>query len=392
MRKILIFIFLVFSCDTEHEYESKNKLFLDPNNNVKLNLSDIISSFEFVGLESKDEFYIGEVWKLDVVEGNIYALDMFNSASLNKYTLEGKHIYTIDEYGQGLGRFIGPQDFVIDEENNEIIIYDAASIKLLYYNLETGLFKREKILEFRIGRFEKLNKGRFVFHLNNQVGKGFEHNIIITDSLFNVENEYLKIDNNFRRTFTYLPTNFTEYNQYIYFTQPTDYNIYRFHKDSALIESYLYVDFGDYSLPNEFFDYYESRKLRYKHAENSAYNISPYFESDNFIYMSYDFKEDIRKSRIESKLTGKIFQFSKEDLVNDIGIGPLPLWPLSVYKNKLIFLQQPIELIQYIEKMRGSMSVFEWKMFEEKNTSLLSFYNQINKDDNPYLIIAEIDF
>ena len=40
-------------------------------------------------------------------------------------------------------------DFVIDEENNEIIIYDAASIKLLYYNLETGLFKREN-LEFRI--------------------------------------------------------------------------------------------------------------------------------------------------------------------------------------------------------------------------------------------------
>ena len=108
--------------------------------------------------------------------------------------------------------------------------------------------------------------------------------------------------------------------------------------------------------------------------------------------MSFNFKEDIRKSRIESKLTGKIFQFSKEDLVNDIGIGPLPLWPLAVYNNKLIFLQQPIELIQYIEKMRGSMSVFEWKMFEEKNTSLLSFYNQINKDDNPYLIIAEIDF
>lgn len=392
MRNILILVSIfICSCNADQIIEPKNKLSVFPDVNQGLILSEIISDFNFVSLESKDEFYIGDVWKLVIEEEYIYALDMLNSASLNKYTIEGNHIYTIDEYGNGLGEFIAPQDFIIDSENNEIIIYDASGIKLLFYDLETAQFKREKILDFRIGRFDRLNNN-FVFHLNNQKMSGIEYNIIITDSSFNILNNFLKIDENFIRFHFYLPTNFTNYNDYIYFTQPSDYNIYRFHKDSTNIESYIYVDFGEYKLPKEFFEYHETTTLRYNYAENSAHDLSPYFENDYFIYLKYFFNRDSHISRIESKETGNVVQFNNDKVIDDIGVGPLPLWPLSVFQNQLVYLQQPEELIRYIDTIKEEMDENEWNQFKEENQKLISFYMSSEKNDNPYLIFLKIEF
>jgi len=388
LSTILLALFLV-SCVNKESEQATTTLTLDASQAQEVKLSSFVSNVEFLKLSSEQNSYIGEIEKIEVVGDRIYVLDARQSVALYVFDREGTLQFKIANYGQGPGEFIGPYDFAIDEKNGEIIIYDARSLKLCFYNINDGSYIKEINLDFQLMRFT-VSGDHFIFFLNNRPSK-YNHNILITNRDLQVIDQYLKQSPNMLGYHFSLPVNFSRFEDNTYFTAPSDYNIYRIGAKGTF-ETYKAVDFGKDALPDSYYKKHRENKSRRAEIGNAAYHVSNYFESDDFLFFRYNKGEERSHFYLESKRNSKIIHADHHKLIDDIGIGPLIVWPNTMIDNTLVWYQNQRTLLRFLHNKKDSLSEMEWAEFVRKNRKLVSFAQTLTEDDNPYLIFMEIDF
>src|SRR5690554_1561210 len=223
---ITLISLLLISCtrDLQSEYELKI-LHLNPEN-AKSEINDAIKEISYLKLSTDNKSYIGTISKLLIEDDKIFVLDGEQALAIFVFAMDGELLYKIDAYGSGPGEFRGPRDIGINKENNTIIVYDMASIKLSYYKLDNGTYMHEKILPFAPSRFATSNYG-YVFFNNNSISGEDEFNLSITDTGFQFIEKALPINPNLRGFFYNTPRNFTRYGNQLFFTQPFDNTVYK---------------------------------------------------------------------------------------------------------------------------------------------------------------------
>lgn len=102
-----------------------------------------ISEIKVVPLETNDSVVVGNISKMLVHDNRIYIYDRDNGI-FNVFTLEGKHISTINKRGAGPQEYILPMDMDVDEEGN-IYIADAGSQGIVVYGSNGNFIKRISI-------------------------------------------------------------------------------------------------------------------------------------------------------------------------------------------------------------------------------------------------------
>ena len=113
-----------------------------------------------VRLETTEESLVGVVDKVIVVDSCMYVLDKFKTKSVKRFTLEGKYLNVIGQYGEGPEMQREVTDFCISE--NEVLILDQFQSKIFIYTLD-GILKDIRQLPFSCIQLHRFSTNNYVF-------------------------------------------------------------------------------------------------------------------------------------------------------------------------------------------------------------------------------------
>ena len=149
-RYFIFFIYFLSSCNTNTTTNiDKNGILrinlIEAEKRAYLNASEVISSLEYVALETSPQCLIGDVVHVSVSENFILA---FSNSNCLLFSRKGQFIRSIGQRGSG------PQDFTdnwysvkIDEQSD--MIYLLSSYEICAYRISGQFVKKLKYLEFQ---------------------------------------------------------------------------------------------------------------------------------------------------------------------------------------------------------------------------------------------------
>jgi hypothetical protein len=387
----LTLIVLLYGCNhnsnNDNAIENGHTIIeVNPNEIETIYNSDFINNFSFLKLSSNDKIFLGGIDKMIEYNDEYYILDSEQAKGVFVFDNKGELKYAINKEGRGPGEITAPYDFDIDKENKELIIFDAAALKLVFFNLNDGSYINEKILNVRPDRFALFNN-KFIFFMNNSANEK-NSKLIVRDRDLNIIEDFLEIDSRLLNYTVNLPLNFSTHNSKLYITIPSDYNIYYFDNGNDLNVGYS-IDPNDFSLPESYFSNGLASMERFNKAYKSVAFISNFLKTDSYYFFTYRHRRN-NGYFYSSTLTDKVIHTNNQNIVDDLGIGPISRWPVANKGDTLIWYQQSHDLLEYIEQKKNTLDEDAWREFVNKNSELMTFSQSITKTDNPYLIFTEI--
>ena len=146
---------------------------------LDIHYSRIFSKMKYIHLESStQESIIGTITRM-VITGNkdIVILDGVNF-KIVRYDCEGHFLNLIGERGHGPNEYVLPTAIDYDKYTNQILVWDDASKKILYYTLDGKIAKKvhlSNLWDFRVS-----GKNHWVYFYNYP-RKGVKFNYTIAD-------------------------------------------------------------------------------------------------------------------------------------------------------------------------------------------------------------------
>ena len=139
-------LFLVsLSCSSE-KGSTDTLVRLNPSEQKEIIVEEIIESVSFddmadsvnhVVLQSIDNgtTFLGNVEKVMFFNERIYVLDTKVAKGLFCFNADGKHMFSLNQKGNGPGEFVRISDFDINENEEEIIVYDEGNGRMSLFSL-----------------------------------------------------------------------------------------------------------------------------------------------------------------------------------------------------------------------------------------------------------------
>ena len=110
--------------------------------NDMLQMTDFVDSVTHIRLQTTDESLIGDISLILFLDSLLIIQDR-RAHSVFLFDKNGKFIRTIGRRGQGPGEFAVLGRVMLDADNRQVIVFDTASNKMIFYNLDDGAFIRE---------------------------------------------------------------------------------------------------------------------------------------------------------------------------------------------------------------------------------------------------------
>jgi hypothetical protein len=108
---------------------------LDMNEEQSIDFTDMIDSVRFIRLETTDDCLIGKIQKVIFHDGLYYIQDT-KASSVFVFDGTGKCKLQICKKGQGPGEYIHLKRLLLDYGKKQLLIYDDALRKMIYYTLD----------------------------------------------------------------------------------------------------------------------------------------------------------------------------------------------------------------------------------------------------------------
>ncbi|MEA1981150.1 MAG: 6-bladed beta-propeller [candidate division Zixibacteria bacterium] len=272
------------------------------------NLSDFlpsISKIKIIPLETNSNALIGSIQKIEVFNNRAYVLDVFSAQAVFIYDLTGKHLNTISSAGKGPTEYVSPWDMAIDPFNEEIIILDPGSKKILKYDMD-GNFKQAEYVDYfpyAIGFVDKET-----YCIKTMVGK--KPAIILTKHNGKKTKEVHFGTREFNMN---LFSHFPRSNGKQLYVEYMNDTIYEIGKD--YIKPWMIIDFQDLAISpdkqEELKSIYNKNRSMPSVPHNLAGAVTPFFETESFYKFHCNFNGGmtsvlINKKTQEQKFVNKI--------------------------------------------------------------------------------------
>ena len=211
----------------------------------------------------REEYMFSSARSLAVdLSGNIYVMDV-KETHVKVFNKDGKFLRIIGRAGQGPGEFGRPRNIQITH-NNELMINDSGSRKLLFYSLNGQYIKEIKIntFAFRIYCDSYEQYYAYAFTLNPPTDSQFQLLKINSDlSQISVVAEY-KGQTRFEPMMFHTPhiVFHITANDYLLFGYPEDYEIQIFHPNGNIVKK-IYREYEPVPISKEEKDEVSKRSL-----------------------------------------------------------------------------------------------------------------------------------
>ena len=243
MKKYVILLLLPFLIHCNNPGKKINIPTIDvyPDNN--LTIKNGLSYSHFVVLTSPDEYLIGDIYKIQLINDHIYILDQTKS-SVFIFDKNGSFIYRFNKKGRSSNEYLIIQDFEIDQQGN-IHILDDLNDKFFVYDQKGNFLNATPARS--AAAFKLLNNGLIAYNIGN--GSSVpgeenlhnyictkENNVIIKDIPFNKGLVGRRLNLGVGKSSFYLCQN------EIYTTFPLNDTIYQVDKNIGILTPFLAFD------------------------------------------------------------------------------------------------------------------------------------------------------
>lgn len=106
---------------------------------INLLYSEICDTVKYVKLETNEECLIGSMSKIQFNDSLIYIGDFSRRKSILVFSITGSFLKKLDRMGKGPGEYLAISDFMVDDKNKLIYVYDNLQGKHLVYDLNFNL-------------------------------------------------------------------------------------------------------------------------------------------------------------------------------------------------------------------------------------------------------------
>lgn len=374
-------LFLFCGCNSSTE-RSDSKINVDIKNYIIIDredlsretffLSDIITDYSIVKLETNNNCLVGSVDKIVVQNDRIYILDK-KTQSIFVFDIKGKFLFKIRYKGRGPFEYLAIYDFAV---HKEIIVLDGQKKRLFFYNHD-GKALEENVLPFYVDHLEVISDQLFAF-----TGSAREDRLIIWDR----ESKTIKA-----KYFAYSNKNsvrglkpFDCYQNSVLYTRPFNDTILSINQDGVFKK--VFIDYGEYKVTDS--KLYIEPIFHTTEARPECMTGTRWFtETDSFIYFVFDYNELNPQSPyyvLFCKETGSNLIYANQSIIDDVLFGLYAPQIRSATKDgKFIFSVSSLEIVQSVKRMEDE-NLSKYKKQNIETFKILSA--EVKETDNPLII------
>lgn len=338
-------------------------------------ITSLVSSVQFIPLETKEGSIIKNIDELKLGENRIYILDK-EQESVFIFDKAGKYINKINKKGKGPDEYYYIVDFGIYENDGVIEVYDHK--KLLQYDLEGNFLNSKKVSFF--ARYFVRTEGGYVFFADNFCNDGFCDNLIFCDNELNVLSTGLSIPNNLKDIMHSEGRRLLKVNEGEIRLVGYDDCIYML-SDSSVTQKER-VLFEEFVTPKSFYEQefasLNSFVKKFLINPNAGF-IKNYNENDHYIYFQI-YKNRGNYNYIYNKLNA--FKISYPEIKSKFLYNEV----LDICESKFYTYLSAVKFVE-AKNIFSSLNSFDKNILELNKTEI----SQINDTDNPIIIAYEIN-
>ena len=370
MKNFLVGILLIGCLSAcSKEAELKDRVFFSERRE-SVRMSEIISDYSLVKLETKEKNLIQDASMIRIWNDRIYILDCFGQhKTVWVYDMNGRYVGELGTFGQGPGEYIMPNNLLVDEQNNRILVKDIARNRLLYYDAETMKCVKEVDIPFYSDCLEYLSEGKLIWYVGSGCANegDLQKHIQITDMDLNVINSCIpRLDFPKRGRYNVM-TYFHSYNGQVYFHHPFSDDIYT-NKADTVVRQYT-LSMNGLNFPS--MEYMKDNQQDFiKHLGQDGY-IQYYeiLENDNKL-LCYFGQNDKRHVGVYDKRNGKGYYVEAGKIEDDLGILKY-VRPKTVYKSRFV----SVVYVDDLEEITESSIIYPFlKDEQESGNPLILLY------------------
>jgi hypothetical protein len=368
----LILLVAMVTCCKHAKKESMNDPLLylypvDVDTRVKISLSVLADSIQYVPLETTTEALIGSIDKVKKNDSCYFLLDK-KAKVIWCYSLTGKYLHQIDKRGRGEGEYLSMYDFDYDARNGQIGVLDRDGRKIECYDTR-GNYRQTIPVNVMARQFAFAGDGILLYTAGtdifmNKDKNDYGYNFFFCDHEGNILDksiEYKKATGNVFEITIFEPSGDKTWARY-----PYNDTIYSFSDSGKIVEKHLF-DFGRRRIPIEKINDWETTKA-YANKLNMAH-VDEIKYSHLFTLVTYTYKGRvnllIRDNNTQSILNAS---FIENDMDAVSYANPTPIF---LEDNKVFYIKDYLSI-------RRESTLF-------RPDDLLS---TIQEEDNPFIAIV----
>ena len=204
MKYCLLLVAVIFSACSS--MEKKREIVIDlENSNEVINYSSFADSVSYLTLNLEENITVGEVQRLYKWK-NYYYIGASSRDGVLIYDTSGKFVSHINAYGEGPEDFRTIASFAVVASTGDVCIYDNASQKMLYYDIQ-GTFKKSVPCPYWAVDIVKFDEEQTVFISPIYAGGEYPAGIWLVDKQ-NEMVKYLRDDVTVDYIFYYYPVTY----------------------------------------------------------------------------------------------------------------------------------------------------------------------------------------
>lgn len=258
---LFTFLFLMSSCKFQKDSTSDYDMPNDQNVEIYkfdsfgkdsvLRYSEIYSKVDYIPLETTNESLIAEVTRLEVLENDELLVFDNIKGSVLLFDKNGKFIRHIGHKGNGHDEYNSPELMAYDRYSRQVVVYDSAKSRLLFYNL-LGNFISAIDINMFISDMAVIDNEHLCVYMDYRDDlrlkqKGYNIKIINKKGL--IVSEYKEYGEEMKSFHPASENTFFQSGDDTYFMQPYSYLVSSINVNGPTERFYL--DFNKYSIPRE---------------------------------------------------------------------------------------------------------------------------------------------
>jgi hypothetical protein len=326
----------------------------------------IFKDVRFIQLETVRENLLGDDLYFEISSDKIYIFDRGNQKSVFIFDEDGKYVGKSGRPGKGPGEYVNAVDFLVRNDTVDFLVQQSPNASVYSYT-SSGDFIRETKLNLFPYSFQLIQNKFYAVSMNyNKMIH--DHQIYLLDKTGNDIKKYLP-----NETEINIPIGencFGKSEDEVFYFEPFNDTVYKF--DDTLLNPFYAFDFGDYTVPDKFFQTDIMKGFQMINEKGFALIKNIFANKENMIFEIVRQKSGMATSVffiLYNRKTEKIkyFTSTEEDVIFRYPVGLND-------KNEMMFLVFPFDSVD--------------KNAEEFGIDL--HVKEFNEADNPVLMFCEI--